>query len=38
MTELRGLADGDNQALERAIRTFLAQPVSLATRHAPSSW
>jgi hypothetical protein len=33
MTELRRLADGDNQALEQAIRTCLAQPSSLATRH-----
>jgi hypothetical protein len=33
MTELRGLADGDNPALEQAIRTCLAQPASLATRH-----
>lgn len=32
MTELRGLADGDNQALEQAIRICLAQPTSLATR------
>ncbi len=33
MAELRGLAAGDEQALERAIRTCLAQPASLAIRH-----
>ena len=33
MAELCGLAGGDNQALEQAIRTCLAQPTSLATRH-----
>jgi hypothetical protein len=33
MTELRHLAHNDNQALEQAIRTCLAQPASLATRH-----
>jgi hypothetical protein len=33
MTKLRRLADGDNQALEQAIRTCLAQRASLATRH-----
>jgi hypothetical protein len=33
MTELRRLADDDNQALEQAIRTCLAQPAGLATRH-----
>jgi hypothetical protein len=33
MTELRHLAADDNQALEQAIRTCLAQPASLATRH-----
>jgi len=33
MAELRGLARGDMQALERSIRTCLAQPASLATRH-----
>jgi hypothetical protein len=32
-TEFRTLAAGDNQALEGAIRTCLAQPVSLAIRH-----
>jgi hypothetical protein len=32
MTELRGLAAGDDQALEQAIRACLAQPASLATR------
>ena len=32
MAELRGLAGGDNQALEQAIRTCLAQSASLATR------
>jgi hypothetical protein len=32
MAELRGLAGGDNQALERAIPVCLAQPASLATR------
>jgi hypothetical protein len=33
MAELRSLAHGDDQALEHAIRTCLAQPASLATRH-----
>jgi hypothetical protein len=33
MAELRGLARGDMQALEQSIRTCLAQPASLATRH-----
>jgi hypothetical protein len=33
MTELRGIAQGDEQALEQAIRTSLAQPADLATRH-----
>jgi hypothetical protein len=33
MAELRGLASDNNQALELAIRTCLAQPASLATRH-----
>ena len=33
MAELRGLAVGDEQSLEQAIRTCLAQPASLATRH-----
>jgi hypothetical protein len=31
--ELRGLARSDDQALEQAIRTCLAQPANLATRH-----
>jgi hypothetical protein len=33
MAELRDLAGDDEQALEQAIRTCLAQPASLATRH-----
>jgi hypothetical protein len=33
MAQLRRLAGGDNQALEQAIRTCLAQPASLASRH-----
>jgi hypothetical protein len=33
MTELRRLANGDDQALERAIRVCLAQSTSLAIRH-----
>jgi hypothetical protein len=33
MADLRGLAAGDEQSLEQAIRTCLAQPASLATRH-----
>jgi hypothetical protein len=33
MAELRNLAANDTQALEQAIRTCLAQPASLATRH-----
>jgi hypothetical protein len=33
MVELRQLAIDDNKALEQAIRTCLAQPTSLATRH-----
>jgi hypothetical protein len=32
MAELRGLAGGDDQALERAIPVCLAQPASLAIR------
>jgi hypothetical protein len=31
--ELRHLAADENQALEQAIRTCLAQPASLAARH-----
>jgi hypothetical protein len=33
IAELRGLAQGDEQALEQAIRASLAQPASLAIRH-----
>lgn len=33
MAEVRELAGDNDQALEQAIRTCLAQPVSLATRH-----
>jgi Nuclease-related domain len=33
MAELRDLARGDDPTLEQAIRTCLAQPASLATRH-----
>jgi hypothetical protein len=33
MEDLRRLAHGDDHALEHAIRTCLAQPASLATRH-----
>jgi hypothetical protein len=33
VAELDGLALGNEQALEQAIRTSLAQPVSLAIRH-----
>ena len=33
IAELGGLAAGDEEALEQAIRTCLAQPASLATRH-----
>jgi hypothetical protein len=33
MTDLRSLACDDDQALEQAIRSCLAQPASLATRH-----
>ena len=33
MAELRGVARSDDQALEQAIRTCLAEPASLATRH-----
>jgi conjugative relaxase-like TrwC/TraI family protein len=33
MAELRRLADDNDQALEHAIRTCLAQPANLATRH-----
>jgi hypothetical protein len=33
MVALRQLASDDNQALEQAIRTCLAQPASLVTRH-----
>jgi hypothetical protein len=33
MAELRHLAGDDHQALEQAIRTCLARPASLASRH-----
>jgi len=33
IAELRGLAAGDDQALEQAIRACLAQPAPLAIRH-----
>jgi hypothetical protein len=33
ITELRGLAAADEEALEQAIRICLAQPANLATRH-----
>jgi hypothetical protein len=33
MVELRQLAAGDEPSLEQAIRTCLAQPANLATRH-----
>jgi len=33
MAELRDLAADDERALEQAIRSCLAQPASLATRH-----
>jgi hypothetical protein len=33
LAELRGLAASDDQALEQAIRTCLAEPASLAIRH-----
>jgi hypothetical protein len=33
IAELRDLAGNHNQALEQAIKTCLAQPASLATRH-----
>jgi hypothetical protein len=33
MAELRHLAADDSRALEQAIRTCLAEPASLATRH-----
>jgi hypothetical protein len=33
IVELRGLAAGDEEALEQAIRACLAQPAVLATRH-----
>jgi hypothetical protein len=33
MAELRDLAEGDEQALEQAIRVSLAHPADLATRH-----
>jgi hypothetical protein len=33
VAELRGLAGGDDPALEQAIQASLAQPVSLAARH-----
>jgi hypothetical protein len=33
IAELRGLAAGDEEALEQAIRACLAQPAILATRH-----
>jgi hypothetical protein len=33
LADLRHLADGDSEALERAIRVCLAEPASLATRH-----
>jgi hypothetical protein len=33
VAELRGLAGGDEPALEQAMQASLAQPVSLADRH-----
>ena len=33
IAKLRGLAAGDEEALEQAMRACLAQPASLATRH-----
>jgi hypothetical protein len=33
VAELRDLASGEHDALEKAIRTCLAKPASLATRH-----
>jgi hypothetical protein len=33
VTELRGLAQGDGPALERAMQVSLAQPISLVIRH-----
>ena len=33
ITELRGLAAADEEALEQAIRICLAQPANLVTRH-----
>jgi hypothetical protein len=33
IVELRRLAAGDEHSLEQAIRTCLAQPANLATRH-----
>jgi hypothetical protein len=33
MAELRSLAEDDHRALDQAIRTCLAQPANLATRH-----
>jgi hypothetical protein len=33
LAELRGLAAGDEEALEQAIRACLAQPANLTTRH-----
>jgi hypothetical protein len=33
LADLRHLANGDSEALERAIRVCLAEPASLATRH-----
>jgi hypothetical protein len=33
IAKLRGLASGDEEALEQAMRACLAQPASLATRH-----
>jgi hypothetical protein len=33
MVELRDVGGGNGQALEQAIKTCLAQPASLATRH-----
>jgi hypothetical protein len=33
IAELRGLAAGDEEALEQAIRACLVQPANLATRH-----
>jgi hypothetical protein len=33
IADLRGLAGGDEEALEQAMRACLAQPASLVTRH-----